>query len=334
MNSNIFNALSVIKVFGAVLVMSAHYGPVYFDASFYSFGTGCFFVVAGYYALTWERSRGLRYLAKRLLRLYPGFMVAVITYVCVISLMASQPSMDDWPGLLWHHALLLLAANRDIVFALNPAFWSLPVFFTFFLIVALLPRMKPNRWSFIAFALLPIAAEVSGVREWRGGYLELLAFPLHFYAFWLGGLVGRLAHQHPRRPQHRFTWLALALMLLVTLIGTQHSNLSLSTPGYHQLYHLVMVLLYALLLWCVLHSPLIAVHSRLLSGLGSISFGVYLFHNLFIHFIPAHYGWAGAGLALVLSLMLAWVSFRYIETPLYRTLKPYTTGSTRYPPSA
>lgn len=317
LHESVFNTLSAIKVFGAALVLSAHYLPVYFGISFYSFGTGCFFVVAGYYALTWEQSRGARYLAKRLLRLYPGFMVAVLAYLMVI-----QPAQSDWPGLLLHHALLLLAASRETVFSLNPPFWSLPVFFTFFVTLAIFPGLKPRWWSFSFFALLPFAIEALGLREWREGYLELLAFPLHFYAFWLGGLVGCLALQYPCKPERRFTWLALALIIIVVFIGTQYSGTWLSTPTYRQLYHLFMVLLYALLLWCILHSPLSLVHSSLLNSLGSISFGVYLFHNLPVHWIPAEYHWIGAGIALFTSLFLAWISFHYIEKPLYRAVKP------------
>src|SRR5690554_7418490 len=132
MRSHEFYVLNLIKVLGASLVVASHYGGHFLGVDFYAFGTGAFFIVAGFYALNAETARGLHYLAKRLVRLYPGYLVAVGAYLLVRGI----PS-GDWPYLAGHHALFLLATpDVATVFSLNPAFWSLPVFFSFFLIVA------------------------------------------------------------------------------------------------------------------------------------------------------------------------------------------------------
>ncbi|WP_447955902.1 acyltransferase family protein [Vreelandella sp. EE7] len=320
MSRSLFNSLNIVKVFGALLVMASHYGPVYIGLSFYSYGTGCFFVVTGYYALNWERSRGIYYVTKRLVRLYPAFLVAVLAY-----LLTKQIPLESWPRLITHHLTFLLSTpDRDTVFALNPPFWSLPVFFTFFVLIAFLPRFVPKGWQVVGLLVLAVATVKWGATEWRDGYIELWAVPLHLYAFWLGGWLGHLAHHTPRKANSAFTLIACALMVLIVMCGAYYTvliSLFFNEEGFY--YRGVMVFLYGALLWSVLHIPRMQERLPVLNFLGTISFGVYLFHNLPVYwFEPGVTGPWGALFAAVVSLLLAWLSWRFIESPIQSWCKP------------
>jgi len=67
--------------------------------------------------------------------------------------------------------------------------------------------------------------------------------------------------------------------------------------------------------------------NRLLQRLGVISYGVYFYHELpmglWEHVARAHprLAWAVPVLALLLTLTVAWLSFRYLETPFLRLKK-------------
>ncbi len=320
MTRAVFNALSLIKVFGASLVMASHYAGAYFSTSFYSYGTGCFFVVAGYYALNWERSRGIHYLLKRLIRLYPAYLLAVLVY-----LLARGVPLPEWPALVGHHLVFLLTAeDASTVFALNPPFWSLPVFFTFFALVAFLPRLVPRAWHVLVLALLAVATVALELDEWRNGYLELLAWPLHLYAFWLGGWLGHSTHFSSVAMRHRYTALAAVLVGVTVLCGMHHQWLVQHLlAGETYLYRGAMVVVYSALFWCVSRSPLIVGRLAVLNFLGTVSFGVFLFHNLPVLWLKPYLPALVAAVASVLlSIMLAWLSWRFVEAPLQRYLKP------------
>ncbi|WP_087720916.1 acyltransferase family protein [Salinicola salarius] len=320
MNARTINTLSLIKVFGAGLVITAHYSSVFYERAFYSFGTGCFFVVAGYYALTWERSRGIVYFAKRMIRLYPGYLAAVFAY-----LITTPSAWEEWPPLLLHHLALLLTASRvETVYALNPAFWSLPVFVTFFAIIACLPRFTPTFRSVAMLAVLPFVVITLGGLEWRNGYLQLWAFPLYFYAFVLGGAIGHVMRHHAQKPSAGFTIAAVALAVAVVTAGAFYKPLGLDAPKLVTfLYEEIMTVLYGALLWCLLNSPLVDRKLPLISFAGNISFGIYLFHNLPPHvFKPLLPPIPAIALSLVATMLLAWLSLIAIERPIQRWLKP------------
>lgn len=320
MSRSLFNSLNILKVFGALLVMAAHYGPQYADFSFYSYGTGCFFVVTGYYALNWEHSRGGYYVAKRLVRLYPAYLVAVLAY-----LLTQQIALDNWPRLIGHHlAFLLTTPDRETAFALNPPFWSLPVFFTFFVLVAFLPRCVPRGWQVLALMVVAVIALKMGVAQWGEGYMELWVVPLHLYAFWLGGWIGHLAHHIPYRESRGYTLISLGLMACIVTCGFFYTTLTQQVFGGEGFYYRgAMVLVFGGLLWSVLHSPWVMRDMPALTFLGTISFGIYLFHNLPVYWLGSYIsGLWGALLSVVISLLLAWLSWRFIEAPFQKWYKP------------
>lgn len=332
MSPSLFNTLNLIKVFGAALVVASHYAGQYYSTPFYSYGTGCFFVVSGYYAFNWERHRGWYYLAKRLTRLYPAFLVALLAY-----LLARQIPLAEWPLLTAHHLTFLLSTpDRATVFALNPPFWSLAVFFTFFALVAFLPRITPRFWQVVVLMLLAAGALWLNVTTWREGYIELWVAPLHLYAFWLGGWLGARAHRRPVPLHWGYTWLAVGIMLLIVVCGAYYQWLTrVLFLGETFAYRGAMVVLYALLFWAMIHSPLAARGTGLLSFLGTISFGVYLFHNLPIYWmsdaLPAS---VAVVLSVGLSVGVAWLSWRFVESPFQRWSKPRLAKWHRQPAAA
>ncbi|WP_447553427.1 acyltransferase family protein [Vreelandella sp. EE22] len=319
MNHSLFNTLHLIKVFAALLVVGTHYADHFFGVNFYSYGTGCFFIVTGYYALNWERTRGVHYILKRLIRLYPAYLVAVVAYI------VSRPSTwDEWPTLLFHHLTFLLSTpDKATAFALNPPFWSLPVFFTFFVLVAFMPRITPRGWQVGALMLLALAVIQFSINEWRDGYVELLVLPLHLYAFWLGGWMGHRAHRDTIVASKAYSALALGLMAIVVVSGFYYQTLVFSLfEGEGFYYRVIMVLIHGALFWSVLHSHWVTRPSRVLAFLGTISFGIYLFHNLPLYWLYPHLGVGSLAAALAFSVLLAWGSWVMVEAPLLGFCKP------------
>jgi peptidoglycan/LPS O-acetylase OafA/YrhL len=309
----LYNTLSLIKLFGACLVMTTHLGQQYWGISFYSFGTGCFFVVSGFYALNWRREHGIRYFISRLIRLSPAFFVAVMLYA-----VSQDLPLNTLPDVLFHHATFFLAAsNQEQVFSLNPAFWSLPVFVTFFLLVSVLPGTYRPKWEHLCLLFtVSLLAYCAQLDKWRDGYLLLWAAPFYLHAFWLGGLCHRL----PKCDRTHANVTVITLVCIIVLSGASYKALNSWIPGIIcAMWQFYMVPLYALLLWALLHSSITQKPSAVMTQLAELSFGLYLFHNLPGHWLPNT--WPPAILTLVtlvMTLLLAAASRRWVERPFIR----------------
>lgn len=310
---------------GALLVVSAHYAPPLLGAHFFSHATSVFFLTCGFLAFApaaRQPRRGWPYLQRRLWRLYPGFAVAALLYGITHSVWQA-----DWWAIAWHHAtLFLLSHGAKDVFTLNPAFWSLPVFVTFYALLAMLPRLfSPTLWQWAILAMLPFAVEVAGWHLWRGRYLELLALPLHLHAFWLGGLLRQWQLRYSLTVRHGYSLAAFLCIGLIVTAGLHQPALEALLPGVMG-FRLMMILLFAVALWLALHSPSARHHWRLITPVAQLGFGLYLLHNLplqWFNLLPvALPGGVAAATGLAVSLLLAWCLRHGVEQPLQRMRVP------------
>jgi peptidoglycan/LPS O-acetylase OafA/YrhL len=165
--------------------------------------------------------------------------------------------------------------------------------------------------------------------------------PFRIDALLLGGFVALALRGHsPQRlllaARIGFAALIAALLLWLTpLLIPGHSRAGYALPAWSFTAGLTLIDLFAA---CILVMALVsgslafrALSLRPLRWLGRISYGAYVFHDiphsmlrqLAAHF-TRHVGSAAAILALPLTLLLAWASFRWFESPFIRLKDRWT----------
>ena len=302
-------AIALLRIVAALLVMAAHLLDRYFGLSFYAFGTGAFFVLAGALALHGRRLRGKldskdrlnqtgwRYLARRLIRLYPGYALAVGLYL--LTLDPAHEARVAWE----HFTLFFVLQDRADVYALNPAFWCMPVFVCFYALVAWLPNdFEPKFWQVIALWLTPLALVGLQVPQWvaqNAPQLSLsLMIILYVAAFALGAWV--MQRQSSTKPfEGRLLWIPRRIFLRIAIIlnlgvivalGFFYKQLETQWALPVLLFQYLMIALFALLLASLLALPAKAMPQSPQTKpwwlyISELSFGVFLYHNLIPHWL-------------------------------------------------
>ncbi len=273
-------------------------------------GVDIFFVVSGFvipYSL--ERSGYqlrpdyLRFLLKRLLRLHPAYLASIVLALAVTYVSAALPIFQGPPpslsviGLALHPPLL----NDILGFGwVQPIYWTLAIELQFYIIVGLLfPLFVDSRLSanytilgILALSLLPL----SGI--WVVRYLSLFVMGISTFLFLRN------------RPSNR---MYLIMILLAGLVCWQR----LGWPS-----ALVGALTSLSIAYINLPVP------RLMIGLGTISYSLYLVHApVGVRLVNLAKRLPAGGLALEiviafsalsLSLVAAWIWYRWIERPSQR----------------
>jgi peptidoglycan/LPS O-acetylase OafA/YrhL len=163
--------------------------------------------------------------------------------------------------------------------------------------------------------------------------------PFRVDALLLGGLVALM-----RRGQWKGELLAAARIIfgiLATIIlaymayGFQHRHQGLTHPAWALTWGLTLIdLLAASLIVMALETGSTTFRIFNISPLrwlGRISYGAYVFHDIFhrqIHAVVQHYAtnvkYGTAAVALVFTLLIAWTSFRFYEMPFIRLKERWT----------
>jgi len=216
--------------------------------------------------------------------------------------------------------------------------WSLAVEEQFYLTLPLLLRLMPPRW-FLRCVLLGIcSAPVLRMTLhffWPNNWMpSLVLMPCRADALLLGVLAAILIRDAQWRERIQGSKLFFPLLLSVSSAGILFLNLESSGPDSH-LMGMVgftwMALSYTLLLLYALTRPNSfvsgALRSSWLGWLGLIAYGTYLFHQP-IQWLLFAYFWGGAPAltggytllttfaALILTLLMARLSWRFFESPL------------------
>lgn len=301
-------------------------------------GVGLFYLVSALtLALSWQHrvSRDpaprAMFWTRRFFRIAPLFYLMLLLTglltrgdtMFVPSTMAQNP-----------HNLLNLLAHVTFVFGWIPAYqnswigveWSIGVEMTFYLLFPwLMSRIVP-KWG--VDRLLAVAVLMSVMwpllllnipghpwPTWASAYL-LWSFPTQFV--WFG--AGLFLYGHIDRKPHSWIWPGLWLAMTVALA----SHLWIPRVA-----NLLWVVPNVLLLWMVWHEhPLLSwlTKNRVLRYVGQRSYSLYLIHwvvleSLVMRWVaPANLGgMAGflirGAVALPISLVLAELSYRYVEQP-------------------
>lgn len=179
------NNFTALRIVGALLVMVRHsviilddrispVGPVGPD-DVPPMGLWIFFVTAGYLLPgSWRRRpHVIRYVSARVLRVFPGLIVALLVTVLVIGLIATTETpgayLRDPDTLEYFAGNLVLQPHYSLpgVFPANPyavvvngALWSLAPLFALYLVVPIIGSL-PGRWTRVAMWSVLLSGSVA-----------------------------------------------------------------------------------------------------------------------------------------------------------------------------
>ena len=268
---------------------------------------------------------------RRAARLAPALLVTVV--LAVLADLVVLGHVADWSlvvgALTWTSNFMLMDGHSPVTPLSHT--WSLAVEEQFYLLwpLVLLALAKLRR----RYAVLLIAYLVVGSAIARAHVYDPTVSVGHSYLgldaradqLLLGAMlavasVGSLARRRPP------PWLAAAALLGVLLIG-------LFVPQ-----HLIVPTVVAALTVPVLHVasrtdvPFLQTHW--LTWVGLRAYGIYLYHRpigfLVDAAVPGNVWWVSAPFTLALTLLAAWASFRWLETPI-RDRYRYRDGEREHP---
>ncbi len=260
-----------------------------------------------------------RYAVRRLARIAPAYWLALAGTLALLH--GTGHGRDVALGQVPKFVFFLANVFPETRNQLDPPMWSLHVEVSFYLVLPLigLALIRARRPLAVCAAL--IAAGVafttaSVLRDWAPEITWTL--PSYLATFACGIAAAVLAHgAQPRRRVTHAVFLAGAAVVL--------ADCWWHTTGYSVLFHslrdLPAALGFAAMLWAVSLRPSGVLGSAPLRLLGTLSFGVYLWHYPVIYFLQMHHRFPeGFGLAtayvLPLAFALAGASWLLLERPV------------------
>lgn len=313
----------------SIRILPGHGYPEFMDFAFgrrlnWRHGTGDlavygFFVLSGFLiTMSWDRSRNAwSYLRNRMLRIYPGFVVASLVSVLFVAPLAA-PTIQTWwqelsPLRTLGHILRLKPPDATVFVGtihpeLNTSMWSISHEFRCYLLVGLAGIVVPARFRVWFWGLLlGVCAVILG-----SGWV-MPAFPLRDTilggdeneAYLVGSFAAGALYYHLMPWHHRFrqAFPLVAILLLVCLI--YQPLLPVAIP----------VVLSVFLLQIGLSRRL----GRLIPKPPiDISYGTYLYawpiQKLLIHAWPGISLWTHVVASSVLALGCGWLSWTWVES--------------------
>lgn len=313
-------------------------------------GVQVFFVLSGFllaqpYA-RWSSGAAARpgvgpYLARRCARVLPGYYLQLVILIACAGFLDGQRVIAGSGDLLGYAAMWFVPEPLGVR-PLNDVWWTLPIEFTFYLVLPLLAGLLRG-WRVAALLLLGIGAMVA----WRGFAITLLATDPPGTRFLLGyqlpgtldsfalGMAAAVLYQHAGfsrwlGARHwRCELLALAGIALgiVLLYWMHHGYRAYWTPApitflWTPLFSLATV---AVILAATAGArPLLRLFANPVAlYLGTVSYGIYLWHNPLLRWLvralPPGEDYALPWLlpaCVGLTVAVAALSWRWVEQPV------------------
>lgn len=285
-------SIELMRGLAAMLVVLAHYHPlVTAEPGLLQFaftGVDLFFVISGFVFAPYffgKRLSARAYLVRRLFRIYPLYVVALLGYAWL-----RWAHGQDVAHLGKHLLFLHTLESREIAFQFNPAFWSLPPEVEYYLVLPWLAALA-GTWR-KALAITVVAAVVHLAIARLGpadaaatGATWLLGFhlPALLVEFMLGTLAWRAVGRGLSNGM-RVLMLAVGLGAWFALALAFSTLGDAGVAGHAALrgnVGLLAAMAYALILaawvgWVRHPVPWLL---ALATAAGNLSYGLYLFHN-------------------------------------------------------
>jgi peptidoglycan/LPS O-acetylase OafA/YrhL len=328
------NNFDLIRLLLAVLVILSHsyimfdgkdssdpLAAIFHGVTLGEFAVDGFFLLSGYLIVqSWEKGPNLRYfIMKRVLRIYPGFIVAGLLSALVVGPLGAQAAsyFSELEVFKLAKSMLLLKVP-----AVPPSFESLPY-----------PTVNGSMWTiffefvcYLAVAVLGLAGAIRVRRYWMVATLALVLLDmaqhaLHFLPsqnfyfpalrlstfFFIGGCFYLFRERIPFHLLQPMPMLACVLLLLAGISFKELPNFVLAVgAGY---------LLFCVAFW---QQPMLGWYRRF----PDMSYGVYLYgwpvQKLLLWYVPGMTPRTLFASALACSLSLGLVSWYAIERPFLR----------------
>ena len=315
----------------ALMVLTAHYSIfISRDKSllnFLSTGVDLFFVISGFVfarLILGDKNIKVRsFFIKRLFRIYPLYFIAVFVYYYF-----SVPSENGLLYLVKHLLFLHTTSSKAEAFFLNPPFWSLPVEMEYYMFIPLLAylcrfnRILPVLFIFSFMLRLVLIIKTGPVGE--SNIYSVLA--RHLTGILPEFLIGIFLYQYAvlNKKNKSIKVLYISAIAGIVIIGSlAYFSVVYGAGRISGLFNMLCALGYALLL-----APIVMVNQDRFTGkikstfvfVGSISYGVYLFHNAVPKALSSVgieiSGYLAFGLCALLTVGVSVVLNRYVEEPL------------------
>ncbi len=343
-----FPSLNGIRAICALMVIKVHAkwaidgAPQMIEWGF--LGVDMFFVISGFLIVTLLlRERDARgqvslkqFYIRRTLRIFPIYYL-LIGVVFLLAVASYRHSTKTWDLYKWSFPVFLLYLQDFLPIFLGVLYhtWSLAMEEQFYLVWPSVERFLRRAWIVPLLLVLLAINQLCNFGFFENALTALYGpsgphrpvFLITFTPILLGVLAAHAMHD-PRTGQAitgvlRNRWMPPLLMSLAMLV-CQYSNglRGITYPTVHVLFCLALVAM-------VVNPRGIfsrTLQSRVLSYLGSISYGIYLYHTLIIWAIERvcesrHVQLTPLQLFLVVApsaIVVAGLSFRYFETPIMR----------------
>lgn len=325
--NNNFNLLRLIL---ALLVILSH-SPELIDGnrnreiltrlfgsiSFGELAVDLFFLLSGYLIMqSWAlQPNAWTFLKKRILRIYPGFLVA-----SVISAFVVGPLGADTVQYFANFDLLSFATSAFMlevpavphVFAgqpypaVNGALWTISREFTCYLLVLFLGACGILRWRHAWLTLAVLATAAFGILKAVNGDISYI---LRLSVFFFSG--GCFYIYRDIIPMNGRLAALCVLPLTIGLFSWRGAELGLATFGAYIVLYLAQK-----------HSTVLSRFNRL----PDTSYGIYLYgwptQKLLIWYIPGISPWIVFFIASLISIFLGYLSWNLVEKPMLRFKQP------------
>lgn len=338
-NKNNFDAVRIVL---ALIVFFAHLRELtqaqefnwfqdVFDANFAVKG---FFAISGYLVTnSYLSSRSLAdYLTKRVRRIYPAYVAAVLFSLFVGSLTTTLTFRDFFTSIETARYILFNlvflnfvqptlpgALKTNTLQELNSSLWTIKVEVMLYICVPFLVYLFNRRKSF-SLALFSMVFFVSIVWVYffqfiyDGVYGETIAaqFIGQLSYFGFGALIAC-----DRATEHKLVYIAILSVISIYFFGTPSARVILNPICYTTV---------------VILAATAAVRLPSFGKYGDVSYGIYLYHFPVIQLL-VHIGvfrlnpWIGLGIALFMTCSLSFLSWHLIEKKMLRRSSHYLKAS-------
>lgn len=263
------------------------------------------------------------YFIRRARRILPGYLAALVISV-ILGCIADSALITRARWLdLWTHLTFTSGFSRDTALRVNSVLWTIVVEMHFYLVYPLFIWLR-NRLDIVrlTFVLLAISVciklggrlwlDEAGRWTWHHSFLNL---------WWIWALGALLAERHVKRPHATDDSSPTLLMFAASLaIGCFDSR---NIPLLGQVVESYgLPVMAALIVATFVRSPLSVLSSKPLTGLGRVSYSMYLLHPVALWLVVQGMPAATPAISMFTMSALAWLlaqaGYQCIERPFLR----------------
>ena len=333
-NKNFRYDINGLRAYAVILVVLFHFGIIGFAAGF--FGVDIFFVISGFLmtsivikSLDKGNFSLLKFYLARGIRIVPALFV-VSTIVLILGWFLVLPT--DYKALA-KHTLSSINFFSNIVYWRESGYfdtdshnkallhtWSLSVEWQFYLvfpiIVALLYKIKKSRNFLLTFFILGtiISLILSIIITAKNPSAGFFLLPTRAWEMLAGGLIFFIPKEKVpyKKPLEFIGFFLIAISCYI-----------FSTDTLWPSYNAILPVLGAFLILLAHQQNSIFTKGSVFQWLGNNSYSIYLWHwpiVFFLHYFYKNDDYIFITAGIILSIILGWLSYTYIENPTRKKL--------------